>query len=281
MKERIWPINFPCMLKVPSRYLPFKSREMELRELDQDGQTKEEFYASLVGNRKSLKRGRGTREQGSGRKYQRRTPGAREIMNSSNYRQRQVGAKSNGSQGRKRGRRTVRKKPERRGMNGRFISRTANTAVDTIIPSSNNQEFLENEEEEDWGVENVNALENNNNMEEDVEISNSADEAVDSDDDNVQGMEYEQDDDNGEAMEYQQGNWDHNHRDFDGDASNGWNREMIMEESDEDMVSGDDRGGDEEAAAGYDYSEAEVDVVASDGSDQPGNGDDIDSEYSD
>ncbi|KAJ0018948.1 hypothetical protein Pint_10515 [Pistacia integerrima] len=246
-------------VKLPARYLTLKNKEVELKLLDRDGHMKEENYANLTGKRKNIKRGKKSRDQGWGRKYQRKAPGmssdpgrrnARENENLN--RQRQQIVKTNGQVG-GRGRRTVRKRAERRSENETL----QNQMGDRVIPK-NSRELHRNLDEDDWGVGKVEMI----NME-DAENSNSA-EAVDSDD-------------NAQAVEYEQGNWELG---FNG-VPNGWNRGM-MEVSDEDVdVSGDDRGIEE---VGEEDSEGDMDL--SEASDQMGidDGDGVDSavsEYSD
>lgn len=245
------------MQKFPSRFLSLKNKEAEVNELDQDGHMKEENFAILPGKRKSYKRGKGSRDHGWSRKYQRKVPGistgprrqnARENGNLNN-RQRHLGIRTDG-QVRGRGRRTVRKRAERRSENPALLGRMA----DAVIPKSSPQ-VLGNldEEEEEWSPENVRMM----NID-DAENSNSA-EAVDSDD-------------NAQAVDYEQGNWEVG---FNG-TSNGWNRDM-MEASDEDVdASGDDQGMEE---VGEEDSEGDLDM--SEASDQNAIDDGGDSEYSD
>lgn len=249
------------MQKLPARYLTLKNKEVELKCLDQDGHMKEENYASLTGKRKNIKRGKKSRDQGWGRKYQRKAPGMssdpgrRNVRANENLnRQRQQIVKTNGQVG-GRGRRTVRKRAERRSENETLQNQMGNR----VIPK-NSRELHRNLDEDDWGVGKVEMI----NME-DAENSNSA-EAVDSDD-------------NAQAVEYEQGNWELGFN----SAPNGWNRGM-MEVSDEDVdVSGDDRGieevGEEDSEGDMDLSEASDQMGIDDG-----DGDGVDSavsEYSD
>lgn len=239
---------------MPSRYLPLKNKEVDLKELDQDGHMKEDNYSNLAGKRKSYKRGKGSRDQGWSRKYQRRTPsitadaGRRNARENENLNQqpKQQGLRTNG-----RGRRTVRKRAEKR-KNETFRSQIA----DMVIPKSSSRELHRNlDEEEEWGDEKVRMI----NMD-DAENSNSA-EAVDSGDNAQAAEEYDE-----------QGNWEVGFN----SAPNGWNRDM-MDVSDEDEdASGDEPGMDEVAE-----DDSEGNIEMSEASDQNGIDDVIDSEYSD
>ncbi|KAK3207089.1 hypothetical protein Dsin_021135 [Dipteronia sinensis] len=247
-------------VKFPSRFLPLK-KEVELDELDGDGHMKEVNFASLTVKRKNNKRGRGSRDHGWSRKYHRKVPGiptgARRQNGNLNNRQGHLGVRTNG-QARGRGRRTVRKRAERRPENQSLLGQMA----DAVIPNSSQQTFG-NLDEDEWSPENVRMM----NID-DAENSNSA-EAVDSDD-NAQAVDS---DDNAQAVDYEQGNWEIG---FNG-ASNGWNRDMMEASDDEDVdASGDEQGieevGDEDSEGDLDMSEA---------SEQNGINDGGDSEYSD
>lgn len=245
------------MQKLPARYLTLKNKVVDLKDLDQDGNMKEGNYANLTRKRKTIKRGKKRFDQGWGRKYQRKAPGmssnpgrrnARENENLS--RQKQQVVKTNGQIG-GRGRRTARKRAERR---------LENETLQSQMGAKNSRELFRNLDEDDWGVRKVEMISMG-----DAENSNSA-EAVDSDD-------------NAQAEEYDQRNWELG---FNG-APNGWNRDM-MEASDEDAdVSGDDRGieevGDEDSEGDMDLSEASDQMGINDAD---GNGmDSAVSEYSD
>ncbi|KAL9452464.1 hypothetical protein AB3S75_008284 [Citrus x aurantiifolia] len=239
---------------IPSRYLPLKSKEVVLKELDQDRLVKEENYSNLSGKRKNYRRGKGNRDHGWSRKYHKKTPSitadvgrrtARE-HEGLNLRLKQQGLRTNG-----RGRRTVRKRADRTSKNETFQGQMGHM----VIPDSSSG-LHRNLDEEEWGVGKERMI----NME-DADNSNSA-EAVDSDD-NVQ------------AVEYEQGNWEVG---FNG-AANGWNRD-VMEVSDEEEDAFGDDAGIEEAVD--EYSEGNIDM--SEASDQNGIEDGVDSaasEYSD
>ncbi|GLT80920.1 hypothetical protein SLA2020_523310 [Shorea laevis] len=204
-------------IKLPSRSsLPIRSKELELKELDQDVPMKEENFNSLSSKRNSHKRGRGGREQGSARKLQRRVPvpkyttvrqSAQESNNLS-LRLRQQGPRTNG-QGSGRGRRTVRKRTERKTVDSTLVSQMADIVEPrTHIGSPTNLN-------EEWGDENVRMMRMAGAVD-----SNSA--------------EAESDDNGNDEGGYEQGNWDVGF----GGASTQWNGDP-MELSDEDDASGD------------------------------------------
>lgn len=264
------------MQKLPSRFLSHKNNEAELNVFDQSGHMREENFHIMPAKRKSNKRGKGSRDHGWSRKYHKKVPsisgGARKQNvkvngNLNNQQKQQLEIRTNGG----RGRRTVRKRSDRRLENPAFLGQMA----DAIIPKSRPQvlQNLEEEEEEEWSNENARMM----NMD-DAENSNSA-EAVDSDD-NAQAVDY---DDNAQAVEYEQGNWEVDYN----DTPNVWNR-GVMEVSEEEDGDGsaDDQGiGDASAddqdmeEVGEEDSEGELDM--SDASDQNGIDDGGDSEYSD
>ena len=204
------------MQKLPSRTSLFiKNKELELKELDQ-----EENFADLSNSRRNnYKRGRGGRGQGSGRKWQRRASGSK-------YHTSKQGARENNNlslhlkqQGRRtnvqssgHGRRTVRKRAERRAADNTTVTRMA----DVVKPKASDVPVRDLDEE--WRARKFRMMQMVNPPD-----SNSAEEESD---DNAQGEGYEQ------------GNWD---LDFNG-ASNGWNREPMEASEEDDDAYEDDNG---------------------------------------
>ncbi|XWS12600.1 hypothetical protein CRYUN_Cryun37aG0104100 [Craigia yunnanensis] len=234
-------------IKLPSRTSLFiKNKELELKELDQEEPMKEENFADLSNSRRNnYKRGRGGHEQGSGRKWQRRASGskcdtgkqsARENNNLSLH-LKQQGQRTNG-QSSGRGRRTVRKRAERKAANNNtMVARMA----DVVKPKASAVSVRDLDEE--WRPKKFRMMQMVN-----PPGSNSAEEESD---DNAQGEGYEQ------------GNWE---LDFNG-ASNGWNGEP-MEASDEDDDAYEDDNGNELLGEEED---SDGDLEMSDASDEVAN----------
>ncbi|XWS19639.1 hypothetical protein CRYUN_Cryun31cG0032900 [Craigia yunnanensis] len=231
-------------IKLPSRTSLFiKNKELELKELDQDEPIKEDNFADLSNNRcNNYKRGKGGREQGSGRKLQRRASGskyqtgnqiARENNNLSLH-LKQQGQRTNG-QSSGRGRRTIRKRAERRAADNTTVARIA----DVVKPKASAVPVRNLDEELRAGKFRMMQMVN-------PPDSNSAEEESD---DNPQGEEYEQ------------GNWE---LDFN-DASNGWNAEPMEASDEDDDAYGDDNGieqlGEEESDGDLEMSDASDEVA--------------------
>ncbi|XVE51391.1 hypothetical protein DITRI_Ditri02bG0036300 [Diplodiscus trichospermus] len=208
-------------IKLPSRTSLFiKNKGLEFKELNQDEPIKEENLADLSNSRRNnCKRRKGGREQGSTRKCQRRASSskrrtgkisARDNNNFSfhlkQYGQRTIGQSSG------RGRRTVRKRAERRAAD----NTTVGCMADVVKPHASAVPVRDLDEERSARKFRVVQMTN-------PPASNSAEEESD---DNVQGEGYEQ------------GNWE---LDFNG-ASNGWNAELVEASEEDDDAYEDDNG---------------------------------------
>ncbi|XP_012449710.1 homeobox-DDT domain protein RLT1 isoform X1 [Gossypium raimondii] len=229
-------------IKLPSRTTLFiKNKELELKELDQDGPMKEENFADLSNSkRSSYKRGRGAREQGSGRKWQRKASGSKSDIgkqsarenNNLSFHLKQQSQRTGQSSGR--GRRTVRKRAERRVANSTIVTQMG----DMVKPKSNTVSLRDLDEE--WRTERFGMVETVNPPD-----SNSTE---------------EESDDNGQGEGYEQGNWE---LDLNG-ASNGWNREPIEASYEDDDAYEDDNGFEqmveEESEGDLEMSDASDDV---------------------
>ncbi|XWS15781.1 hypothetical protein CRYUN_Cryun34aG0031200 [Craigia yunnanensis] len=223
-------------IKLPSRTSLFiKNKELELKELDQE----ENFVDLSNSRRNNYKRGKGGREQGSGRKWQRRASGSKYHTSKQGAREndnlslhlKQQGQRTNG-QSSGRGRRTVRKRAERRAADNTTVARMA----DVVKPKVS--ALPVRDLDEGWRAGKFRMMQMVNPPD-----SNSAEEESD---DNAQGEEYEQ------------GNWE---LDFNG-ASNGWNAEP-MEASDEDDDAYEDDNGIEQLGE-----DSDGDLGMSDASDE-------------
>ncbi|XP_022720447.1 homeobox-DDT domain protein RLT1-like isoform X2 [Durio zibethinus] len=229
-------------IKLPSRTSLFiKNKELDLKELDQDEPMKEENFANLSNSRRNnYKRGKGGREQGSGRKWQRIASGSKyhtgkrsAIQNNNlSLHLKQQGQRANG-QSSGRGRRTVRKRAERRAADNTTMTCMADfVKPEASVVSARNLD-------EEWRTGKFSTMQMVNPPD-----SNSAEEESD---DNAQGEEYEQ------------GNWE---LDFNG-ATNGWNAEPI-EASDE----GDEAYEDENVIDQLGEEDSDGDLEMSDASDE-------------
>ncbi|KAL4311998.1 hypothetical protein GQ457_01G046740 [Hibiscus cannabinus] len=207
-------------IKLPSRTSPFvKNKELELKELDREAPIREENFAYLSNSsrRNNYKRGRGTREQGSGRKWQRKASGSKcdtgkqssREHNILSFHLKQQNQRTNG-QSSGRGRRTVRK----RAANSTTVARMA----DMIKPRASMVPVRDLDEE--WRTKKFGMMEMANPPD-----SNSTE---------------EESDDNGQGKGYEQRNWE---LDLKG-ASNRWTLEQI-EASDEDEDAYEDNNGTE------------------------------------
>lgn len=248
------------MQKLPSRTsLLIKNKELELKGLDPYEPIKEENYGHLINSRRNNKRGKGGREQGSGRKWQRRASGSKYHTGNQSLHLKQQGQRTNG-QSSARGRRTVRKRAEKRAAdNTMVVSRMA----DVVKPKASAVPARDLDEE--WGAGKFRMVPNVNPPD---YIS-----AEEESDDNAQGDE-----------EYEQGNWE---LEFNG-ASNGWNAEPAEasdEEEDNDDAYEEENGieqlGEEDSDGDLEMSDASDEGAADkirndDGSDSP-----ISDDYSD
>lgn len=233
------------MQKLPSGTSLFiKNKEPELKELDQEEPIKEENFGYLRNSRRNYnKRGK----QGSGRKWQRRASGSKRDTGKQSAREnnslslhlKQQNQRTNG-QGSGRGRRTVRKRAERRTAKN-TVAHMANAVK---LKAANSASIRDLDEE--WRTEKFRVMQMVNPPD-----SNSAEEESD---DNAQGEGYEQ------------GIWE---LDYNG-ASNGWNGEPMEatdEDEDDDAYEEDDNGieqlGEED--------DSDVDLGISDASDEAAN----------
>ncbi|XVE88104.1 hypothetical protein DITRI_Ditri19aG0041600 [Diplodiscus trichospermus] len=245
-------------IKLPSRTSLFiKNKELELKELDQEDPMKDENFGDLSNSRRSnYKRGRGSREQGSGRKWQRRASGskfdtgkqsARENNNLSFHLKQQGQRTSGQSSGRRR--RTVRKRADRRPANNTMVARMA----DVVQPKASTVSVSDMNEE--WRAEKFRTMQMENPPD-----SNSAE---------------EESDDNAQGEGYDQGNWE---LDFNG-ASNGWNGEPVEASDEDDDAYEEDNGieqlGEEDSDGDLEMSDASDEVA-----NKTRNGDDSDSAVS-
>ncbi|TYJ31752.1 hypothetical protein E1A91_A06G221400v1 [Gossypium mustelinum] len=206
-------------IKLPSRTSLFiKNKELGLKELDQDEPMKENFTDLSNSKRSSYKRGRGAREQGSGRKWQRKGSGSKSDAgkqsvrenNNLSFQLKQQSQRTGQSSGH--GRRTVRKRAESRAANSTTMARMS----DVVKPKADAISVRDLDEE--WRAERfgmmatVNPPDSNSTEEESV--------------------------DDGQGEGYGQGNWE---LDLNG-ASNGWSREPMEASYEEDDAYEDDNG---------------------------------------
>ncbi|MBA0868294.1 hypothetical protein Goshw_011326, partial [Gossypium schwendimanii] len=206
-------------LKLSSRTSLFiKNKELELKELDQDEHMKENFTNLSNSKRSSYKRGRGTREQGSGRKWQRKGSGSKsdagkQIVGENknlSFQLKQQSQRTGQSSGH--GRRTVRKRAESRAANNTIMARMS----DVVKPKADAVSVRDLDEE--WRTERFGMMATVNPPD-----SNSTE---------------EESDDDGQGEGYGQGNWELG---LNG-ASNGWSREPLEASYEEDDAYEDDNG---------------------------------------
>ncbi|TYG66306.1 hypothetical protein ES288_D06G257500v1 [Gossypium darwinii] len=206
-------------INLPSRTSLFiKNKELELKELDQDEPMKENFTDLSNSKRSSYKRGRGAREQGSGRKWQRKGSGSKsdagkQIVGENNnlsFQLKQQSQRTGQSSGH--GRRTVRKRAESRAANSTIMARMS----DVVKPKADAVSVRDLDEE--WRTERFGMMATVNPPD-----SNSTE---------------EESDDDGQGEGYGQGNWE---LDLNG-ASNGWSREPMEASYEEDDTYEDDNG---------------------------------------
>ncbi|KAL4289870.1 hypothetical protein GQ457_14G009610 [Hibiscus cannabinus] len=205
-------------IKLPSRTsFVIRNKELELKELNHYEPMKGENFADMGNSRRNnYKRGRGSREQGSGRQWQRRGSGSKYDSGKRIARQnnnltlhlKQQGRRTNG-QSSGHGRRTVRKRAERRVANNTMVARMA----DVVKPKTSAVSVRELDEE--WRAENFRTMQMVNHPD-----SNSGEES----------------DDNAQDEGYEQGNWELAYN----GTSNGWNREpaVASDEDDDDYEDG-------------------------------------------
>ncbi|XP_017641597.2 homeobox-DDT domain protein RLT1-like isoform X4 [Gossypium arboreum] len=206
-------------IKLPSRTSLFiKNKELGLKELDQDEPMKENFTDLSNSKRSSYKRGRGAREQGSGRKWQRKGSGSKSDAgkqsvrenNNLSFQLKQQSQRTGQSSGH--GRRTVRKRAESRAANSTTMARMSNV----VKPKADAISVRDLDEE--WRAERFGMMATVNPPD-----SNSTE---------------EESDDDGQGEGYGQGNWE---LDLNG-ASNGWSREPMEASYEEDDAYEDDNG---------------------------------------
>ncbi|PPS01296.1 hypothetical protein GOBAR_AA19354 [Gossypium barbadense] len=187
-------------IKLPSRTSLFiKNKELGLKELDQDEPMKENFTDLSNSKRSSYKRGRGAREQGSGRKWQRKGSGSKSDAgkqsvrenNNLSFQLKQQSQRTGQSSGH--GRRTVRKRAESRAANSKTMARMS----DVVKPKADAISVRDLDEE--WRAERFGMMATVNPPD-----SNSTE---------------EESDDDGQGEGYGQGNWelDLNEEESDGD----------------------------------------------------------------
>lgn len=234
-------------IKLPSRYSPLKNKEVQLR-VEHDETLKDEGFADLGSRRNSCKRGRGSRDQGSGKKWQRKISVPKSITSRRNNREngsltlrlRQQGRGTNG-RGNGRGRRTVRKRAERRTVEDTYLGRV----VDIARPKSDPESPRDMDEE--WSGEKFRMM------------------PPEGADDSSNSMEAVESDDNAQAAEYEQGNWEGG---YDG-ASSAWDGDLMegSEGDDDDAGDNDDASGDDNGIEDVGDEDLEDDVETSEGSD--------------
>ncbi|XWS18439.1 hypothetical protein CRYUN_Cryun32bG0043800 [Craigia yunnanensis] len=246
-KEKVEPSDnreARAYIKLPSRTSLFiKNKELELKELDQDEPMKEENFADLSNSRRNnYKRGRGGREQRSGRKWPRRASGSKCDTGKQSVREnnnlslhlKQQGQRTNG-QSSGRGRRTVRKRAKRRAANNTMVAHMA----DVVKPKASAVSVRDLDEE--WRAEKFRMMQMVNPPD-----NNSAE---------------EESDDNAQVEGYKQGNWE---LDFNG-ASNGWNGDPIEASEEDNHAYEDDNGieqlGEEDSDGDLEMSDASDEVA--------------------
>lgn len=206
------------MQRLPSRYTPFKA---EPAEFVHDQFIKDKSAANKI-VRSGNKRGRGTKDQGRGKKLSKRMynskrdTGRRTVKVTENLSQK-LKPHGRGTQGRGggRGRRTVRKRRvEKRAVEDLLLGHAAASGSLNIgrEPLRSLDEEWDGEKESPMTPVHIGVAENSNSAEE---------------------MES---DDNAQAVEYDQGNWEVG---YNGDSPNKWNRDFIGM-SDEDVDASED-----------------------------------------
>ncbi|KAK7412388.1 hypothetical protein VNO78_03844 [Psophocarpus tetragonolobus] len=235
-------------IKLPSRYTHMKpNREVEPAEFVHDEFTKVKCVPKKI-VRSSTKRGRGTNEQGRGKKPAKRVCNSKrdggrknaKVTDNLSHKLKQQ-ARGTQGQGAGRGRRTVRKRRVgKRAVEDLLLShRTASHS------SKIDREPLRNMDDE-WDGEKGSPMTP-------VHIGVAADNSNSAE-------EVESDDDNAQAVEYDQGNWEVG---FNGVPPNRWNRDLVgMSDEDVDAFEDDNDNGIEE----NEEEDSEADVM-SEGSD--------------
>ncbi|KAK7302837.1 hypothetical protein RJT34_13734 [Clitoria ternatea] len=237
-------------IKLPSRFTPFKSnREVEAADLDHDEFTRDKPAPKKI-VRSGNKRGRGTNDQGRGKKLSKRMYNAKRDTGRRNSKvtdnlSNRLKQQTQGTQGQGagRGRRTVRKRRvEKRAVEDLLLGHAASSRGSKIDREPSR--ILD----EDWDVEKASPMTP-------VHIgvadnSNSADEV-------------ESDDDNAQAVEYDQGNWEVG---FNGVPSNRWSRDLVGM-SDEDVDAFEDDNDNDNGIDDNEEEDSEAEDVMSEGSD--------------
>lgn len=234
------------MQKLPSRYTPFKSnREIEPAEFDSVELPRDKSAPNKIA-RGGYKRGRGTSDQGRGKKLAKRMynskrgTGRRNAVVTDNLSQKLKHLGRTQGQSGGRGRRTVRKRRvEKRAVEDLLVGHTA--ASHSFKSGGEPLRSLD----EEWDGEKASPM---TPVHIGVpEISNSAEEV--------------ESDENAQAVEYDQGNWEIS---YNGVPSNRWIREDLVGMSDEDVDAFEDDNVIEENEEEEDL---EGDVMSDDGSD--------------
>ncbi|XP_061341547.1 homeobox-DDT domain protein RLT1 isoform X2 [Gastrolobium bilobum] len=230
---------------LPSRYTPFKSnREVDPAEFDHDEFIKDKSAPKKI-VRSGNKRGRGTNDQGRGKKLSKRMynskrdTGRRNVKVTDNlsHKLKQQG------QGGGRGRRTVRKRRvEKRAVEDLLLGHTAAASCSSKI----GREPLRRSLDEEWDGEKTSPMTP-------VHIGVA---------DNSNSAEEMESDDNAQAVEYHQGDWEVG---FNGVPPNRWNRDSVgMSDEDVDAFE-DDNDNDNDNGIEEEDSEADVMNEGSDG----------------
>ncbi|XP_057431114.1 homeobox-DDT domain protein RLT1-like isoform X3 [Lotus japonicus] len=231
--------------KLPSRYTPFKSnREIEPAEFDSVELPRDKSAPNKIA-RGGYKRGRGTSDQGRGKKLAKRMynskrgTGRRNAVVTDNLSQKLKHLGRTQGQSGGRGRRTVRKRRvEKRAVEDLLVGHTA--ASHSFKSGGEPLRSLD----EEWNGEKASPM---TPVHIGVpEISNSAEEV--------------ESDENAQAVEYDQGNWEIS---YNGVPSNRWIREDLVGMSDEDV----DAFEDDNVIEENEEEDLEGDVMSDDGSD--------------
>nr|KYP51861.1 hypothetical protein KK1_026216 [Cajanus cajan] len=236
-------------IKLPSRYAHTKSnREVEPAEFDHIEFTKDKsVHKKIV--RSGNKRGRGTNEQGRGKKlakrvYNSKRDGGRKNAKVTDNLSHKLKHQARGTQGQGagRGRRTVRKRRVgKRAVEDLLLGHTTASHSSKIDrePLRNLDEEWDGEKASPMTPVHIGVVDNSNSAE-----------------------EVESDDDNAQAVEYDQGNWEVG---FNGVPPNRWSRDLVGM-SDEDVDAFEDDNDNENGIEENELEDSEADVM-SEGSD--------------
>ncbi|KAK7246453.1 hypothetical protein RIF29_41321 [Crotalaria pallida] len=212
-------------IKLPSRYTPFKSkREVEPAELYHDEFIKEKPALKKI-VRSGIKRGRGSNDQGRGKKLSKRMynskrdSGRRNVKVTENITHKLKLQQGRGTQGQAggRGRRTVRKRRvEKRAVEDLLLGNTSATHSSKFggVPLRSL--------DEEWEVEKVSPM-----IPAHMEVA-----------DNSNSTEEVESDDNGQAVEYDRGNWEIGYSNS--VLPNRWDSRDLVGMSDEDVDASED-----------------------------------------